>query len=76
MEAFVLTGGFLLAAAAGYFASGHLGHFLERGGISPYWDEAEEKAANHEKKSPSPQAPKKRKTVAARPNSIYDRGSL
>lgn len=76
MEAFVLTGGFLLVAAAGYFASGHLGHFLERGGISPYWDEAEEAAAGHRKKSPSPQTPKKCKIVAARPNSIYDRGSL
>lgn len=59
MEAFVLTGGFLLVAAAGYFASGHLGHFLERGGISPYWDEAEEKAANHEKKEPVPSGTQK-----------------
>lgn len=76
MEALVLMGGFLLVAAAGYFAAGHLGYLLERGGISPYWDEAEEKAVRHGKKKPAPADSQKRKTVAPHPNSIYDRGSL
>ena len=51
MEACVLTGGFLLLAAAGYVVMGRLGEFLDRGGISPYWDEADARAGEEERKS-------------------------
>lgn len=51
MEALVLIGGFLLVAGAGYVAAGHLGRFLEKDGISPYWDEGEESAAKGENKT-------------------------
>ena len=44
MEALVLIGGFLFVAVLGYYVVGRLGRFLDRGGISPYWD-AEEAAA-------------------------------
>ena len=29
-----------------------LGHFLDKGGISPYWDETEERQAQDAKKEP------------------------
>ena len=45
MEALVLIGGFLFVAVLGYYVIGRLGRFLDRGGISPYWDAEEEEAA-------------------------------
>lgn len=45
MEALVLIGGFLFVAVLGYYLVGRLGRFLDKGGISPYWDEEEEEAA-------------------------------
>ena len=45
MEALVLIGGFLLVAVLGYNVVGRLGRFLDKGGISPYWDAEEEEAA-------------------------------
>ena len=53
MGAFALFGGFLYIAAVGYFIMGRLGRFLDRGGISPCWDEAEERqsARNAKKES-------------------------
>ena len=44
MEALVLIGGLFFIAVLGYYVIGRLGRFLDRGGISPYWD-AEEAAA-------------------------------
>ena len=44
MEALVLIGGLFFIAVLGYYVVGRLGRFLDRGGISPYWD-AEEAAA-------------------------------
>ena len=44
MEALVLIGGLFFIAVFGYYVVGRLGRFLDRGGISPYWD-AEEAAA-------------------------------
>ena len=38
MEAAVLLGGFLLVAAAGFPLMGRIDRFLERGGISRYWN--------------------------------------
>ena len=52
MEAMVLIGGFLYIAAVGYFVMDRLGRFLDRGGISPYWDEEEERLAKLEKQKP------------------------
>ena len=52
MEAFVLIGGFLYIAVVGYLAIDRLGHFLDKGGISPYWDETEERQAQDAKKEP------------------------
>ena len=53
MEAFALIAGFLYIAVVGYLAMDRLGHFLDRGGISPCWDEAEERqsARNAKKES-------------------------
>ena len=45
MEALVLIGGFLFVAVLGYYVIGRLGRFLDRGGISPYWDAEEEEDA-------------------------------
>lgn len=45
MEALVLIGGFLFVAVLGYYVVGRLGRFLDKGGISPYWDAEEEEAA-------------------------------
>ena len=45
MEALVLIGGLFFIAVFGYYVVGHLGRFLDRGGISPYWDAEEEEAA-------------------------------
>ena len=52
MEAFVLIAGFLYIAVVGYLAMDRLGRFLDKGGISPYWDEAEERQAQNVKKEP------------------------
>ena len=45
MEAVVLLGGFLLVAAAGLPLMGRIDRFLERGGISRYWDAEDERGA-------------------------------
>ena len=45
MEAFALIAGFLYIAVVVYLAMDRLGHFLDKGGISPYWDETEERQA-------------------------------
>lgn len=45
MEALVLIGGFLFVAVLGYYVVGRLGRFLDKGGISPYWDAEEVEAA-------------------------------
>ena len=50
MKVFVLICGLLFAAAVGYFVIDRLGRFLDRGGISPDWDEEEERLAVCEKK--------------------------
>ena len=52
MEAFALITGFLYIAVVGYLAMDRLGHFLDKGGISPYWDETEERQAQNVKKEP------------------------
>lgn len=52
MEAVVLIGGLLYIAAVGYLAMDRLGRFLDKGGISPYWDESEERQAQNVKKEP------------------------
>ena len=52
MEAVVLIGGLLYIAVVGYLAMDRLGRFWDKGGISPYWDEAEEQQAQDAKKSP------------------------
>ena len=52
MEAVVLIGGLLYIAVVGYLATDRLGRFLDKGGISPYWDEAEERKAQGVKKEP------------------------
>ena len=45
MEAIVLIAGILYIAVVGYLAMDRLGRCLDKGGISPYWDEAEEQRA-------------------------------
>ena len=45
MEALVLIGGLFFIAVFGYYVVGRLGRFLDRGGISPYWDAEEDEAA-------------------------------
>ena len=45
MEALVLIGGLFFIAVLGYYVIGRLGRFLDRGGISPYWDAEEEEDA-------------------------------
>ena len=50
MEAMVLIVGLLYIAVVGYLAMDRLGRFLDKGGISPYWDEAEERKAQGVKK--------------------------
>ena len=52
MEAVVLIGGFLYIAVVGYLAMDRLGRFWDKGGISPYWDETEERQAQDAKKEP------------------------
>ena len=42
MEAIVLIAGILYIAVVGYLAMDRLGRFLDKGGISPYWDASEE----------------------------------
>lgn len=58
MEALVLIGGFLLIGALGYYAAGRLDHFLDEGGISPYWDAEDEAAAKKEAKEAAKNAKK------------------
>lgn len=50
MEALILIGGFLYVAAVGCFAMDRLGRFLDGGGVSPYWDEEEERLAQMKKR--------------------------
>ena len=45
MEAVVLIGGFLYIAVVGLFIMGRLGRFLDRGGISPHWDQEDAQLA-------------------------------
>ena len=52
MEAVILIGGLLYIAVVGYLIMGRLGRFLDKGGISPYWDETEERQAQDAKKEP------------------------
>ena len=52
MEAFALITGFLYIAVVGYLTTDRLGRFLDKGGISPYWDEAEERQTQDAKKEP------------------------
>ena len=52
MEAVILIGGLLYIAMVGYLAMDRLGRFLDKGGISPYWDEGEERQARDAKKEP------------------------
>lgn len=52
MESLLLIGAFLLAAVLCWFAVGRLGRFLDRGGVSPFWDEREERAAEQEREEP------------------------
>ncbi len=49
MEAVVLIGGFLYIAILGWFVVDRIGRFIDEGGISPYWDEEEERNAEQEK---------------------------
>ena len=56
MEALVLIGGFLFVAVLGYYVIGRLGRFLDRGGISPYWDAEEEEDAKKNRR-PQPRTP-------------------
>lgn len=67
MKVFVLICGLLFAAAVGYFVIDRLGRFLDRGGISPYWDEEEERLAVCEKKSSFARTPYFIKRVATIP---------
>lgn len=53
MEALVLIGGFLFVAVLGYYVVGRLGQFLDKGGISPYWDAEEEEAAKKQEAADS-----------------------
>ena len=48
MEALVLIGGLFFIAVFGYYVVGRLGRFLDRGGISSYWDAEEEEAAKEQ----------------------------
>ena len=50
MEAMVLIVGLLYIAVVGYLATDRRGRFLDKGGISPYWDEAEERQTQDAKK--------------------------
>ena len=52
MEVLALIGGFLYIAAVGYFVIDRVGRFLDGGGVSPYWDEEEERLAQTNKKEP------------------------
>ena len=55
MEAVVLIGGLLYIAAAGYFVMDRLGRFLDRGGISPQWDDEDARLSQSQKtRSPGP----------------------
>ena len=47
----LLSGGVLYVAVIGWWLMGRLGHFLDKGGISPYWDESE--ALAEKKETPS-----------------------
>ena len=49
MEACVLIGGLLFAFALGFFALDRLDRFVDRGGLSPYWDREEEEAAGRQR---------------------------
>ena len=51
MKAFLLPGGILYVAVIGWWLMGRLEHFLDNGGISPYWDEAEGQTAKKETSS-------------------------
>ena len=48
MEALVLIGGLFFIAVFGYYVVGRLGRFLDRGGISPYWDAEEDEGAKNQ----------------------------
>ena len=45
MEVPVLLAGMVFVVAVGWLAVSRLGRFLDGGGISPAWDEAEDRAA-------------------------------
>ena len=45
MKELLLAACFVLILVAGYFVMDRLDRFLEQGGISPYWDKAEEAAS-------------------------------
>ena len=45
MEAIVLVGGFLFLGAFGFWLMDKLDRFLDSGGFSPYWDEADSRRA-------------------------------
>ena len=47
MELLLLAGGILYAAVVGFFVMDRLGRFLDKGGISPYWDALEEERDRH-----------------------------
>lgn len=71
MKAFLLLGGVLYTAVIGWWLMGRLGQFLDKGGISPYWDEAEEQTVKKERlpKQASPSV----RIVAANQISIYNK---
>lgn len=45
MQVFLLLGGILYVAVIGWYLMGRLGQSLDKGTLSPYWDESEEQAA-------------------------------
>ena len=53
MEALVLISGLFFIAVFGYYVVGRLGRFLDRGGISPYWDAEEDEAAKKQEAADS-----------------------
>ena len=55
MEAVVLIGGFLYIAVVGLFIMGRLGRFLDRGGISPHWDQADAQLAQSKQPPAAPE---------------------
>lgn len=45
MEVLILAGVMVFTVAVGWLAVSRLGRFLDAGGISPVWDETEERAS-------------------------------